>query len=230
MNELVDVALIAPGCFGAASVFSHDAKVCQACPAFEQCAGESFKRLETIAPMIDVTDLMKRHQKAQLALAAKREAERPEPEEAEPALTEDNTPPAPGPERKKPVARKTRKEKVEFIVDAGSQRLMDTITNKKALALAKTIAKTHTIDSMKERLTNGENPFASSGPAFLRVAFAMMFAGGFTRRTLKERLVTEMDWTDGTAASHVSIAVSLLVPLQIAIANGDLYVLKPPVG
>ncbi|CAB4121711.1 hypothetical protein UFOVP26_2 [uncultured Caudovirales phage] len=51
-------------------------------------------------------------------------------------------------------------------------------------------------------------------PHFMRIAFNELEAG-FTKKDLKVIYMEQLDWSDGTAASHVSIATKVIEALKI---------------
>jgi hypothetical protein len=65
------------------------------------------------------------------------------------------------------------------------------------------------------------NPFANSPPAFLRVGFDLLLQGGFRREELRAHLITSQGWSDGTAASHVGIAVGIMLASGAAQEDGE---------
>lgn len=55
------------------------------------------------------------------------------------------------------------------------------------------------------------NPFETAPPAFLRATFDLLLRGGFTRDQLRAHLVASQGWSEGTALSHVGIAIGVLL-------------------
>lgn len=226
----------APGCFAAASVYGSDSVVCQACPAFSACGEASVKRLQEIRELVDVSDLLKRHaaarQKAINTQMEMMQALRP------PART---APVAPSPipvaqpkPVKEPIERKTTVAKVTFEPSPADQAALDAIASKvKVHEQALVLVKGNKFNEMRAMLPKGENPFAVRGPKYLRIACDMLTNGGFTKASLKARLVADLEWTDGTAASHVTIAVMLLYAFGIAAQDQETaggFVLNPALG
>jgi hypothetical protein len=64
------------------------------------------------------------------------------------------------------------------------------------------------------------NPFADAPPAFLRVSFDLLLRGGFSREELRAHLMRTQSWSDGTALSHVGIAVGVLLGTGAAQEEG----------
>lgn len=217
----------APGCFGAASVFSHDSTICQECPAFQECAAAALQRLESIKQIVNVSDLLAKHQKAQIGQRKIRAARRQEAVEQAPKPVQGTTQ---KPVITEPVERTTPVAKVTFEIDHDTQQVIARIPNQKAAQQAIVLCKANKIEIAKESLTNGLNPFDDTGPKYLQVACQMLLADGFTRATLREELKERLEWSDTTAASHVSIAVGLLPAFDIAKVVGDLFVLSPSIS
>lgn len=66
-------------------------------------------------------------------------------------------------------------------------------------------------------LSMGVNPFDTTPPAFMRVAFGLLLKGAFKRAQLQAAFVEELGWSDSSALSHVSVAVSILVGAGAAV-------------
>ena len=208
----------APGCFGAASVFSHDSNTCRACPQFDECAGKALERLQAISETVNVTDLMRKHQRAQQRASIDRHAQQHEEEVKNERIIQ----------RSKPIGqiqRKTTVEKVNFEVDPATQLAIAKIGNKKAGAFALTLCQTVTVDEMRKDFRAGLNPFKS--PNWLHAVGNMLCGDPFTRASLKAHYMTEFNWTEGTAGSHVSIAIALITGIGIAMEHAGSFVLAP---
>lgn len=213
---------MAPGCFGAPSVFGSDSAVCNACSAFGGCSEASELRLQKIRPLVDVSDLIARHKaaRASAALASKRDAA--------PVVT--NSPqPAP---ITQPVERKTTKEKITFEVSETDQAVLLRLGSKNAKAHSQAIilCKNNKVNECRAMLPRGQNPFAESGPNFLRVACDLLISGGFSKAQLKSELMNRLSWTDGTAASHVAISAGLLLAFSLIVEETGIYVVNPALG
>ncbi|TSP13994.1 hypothetical protein [Cupriavidus campinensis] len=206
----------APGCFGAASVFSHDSKVCRACLAFEGCGQASIATLERIQSMMDVRDLLKRHEKAKAKFEAEHAAAPVPPAAEGEGLPERQ-------EREVPVERKTRMTAVNIEVDEESQTVIARIGNKKARDQAIALCKANMIDHMRAALASNENPFAERGPGFLRVFCDLLLCGPFTRSQYRERLKADLSWSDGSANSHCAIAQALMTTFGFAAMSGETF-------
>ena len=213
----------APGCFAAASVFSHDSNICRMCMAFDACAVASLETLEAIQGIVNVKDLLKRHQSAKKlaneaikAADEKREASMP-PGNVEPPLP------------KKPVERKTQVLQVKFEVSSDEEAIIALLPSKPR-DIAIRMCKKGEIEALRNDIAEGRNTFAQSGPAFLRVAVALLLTGGFSKSGLRFALQTELKWSEGTAGSHVSIACALFAAFEIAQEIEGRLVLTPTVS
>jgi len=214
----------APGCFGAASVFSMDSAVCQACVAFKECSDASIATLQQIKATIDVRDLLAKHTSARMKHEARLAPKQtPAPTAVSPLPV---VQPAPVTQ---PVERKTTMAKVIFEVSADQQNAIARISqaNKKAGDQATVLCKMNRINEMRSMLPQGQNPFATTGPGFLRVACDHLINGGFTKASLRKSLMETFGWTEATAASHVSIAVAILGGFKIAAGADGKIVLHP---
>lgn len=211
----------APGCFGAASVFSMDSAVCQGCVAFKECGDAAIETLQAIKTALDVRDLLARH-----TAARQRHAAQPS---APPAPAVDPAPPVAQPKVDQAIVRKTPMQRVVFDISAAQQAVIDRITasNKKAGEQAVSLARNNRINDMHAMLPQRVNPFATSGPGYLRVACDLLLHGGFTKASLKTSLMQAFNWTDGTAASHVTLAMVVLVGFKVADVSSGKIVLHP---
>jgi hypothetical protein len=67
----------------------------------------------------------------------------------------------------------------------------------------------------------GINPFRPKDAKFLRLACDRLLSGGVSKKELKQAYRESFNWTEGTAASHVSVVVALLPVIGLARINGD---------
>ena len=213
-----------PGCFGAATVFSHDSNVCQACQMFDNCGAASLERLNAIKEIVNVKDLLAKHARAQKGQKAIRDAHRQAKVDEAPPPVQESTQ---KPEVTEPVERKTQVAKVTFEIDESTKQVIARIANQKAAQQAIVLCKSNRIEIARQSLTDGLNPFNDDGPKYLAVAADLLLAGGFTRQSLKDAYQERLGWTPATASSHVSIVVGLLPAFDIAAQEGDNFVLSP---
>lgn len=222
--ELDVVEQVAPGCFGAASVYGSDSQICRACHAFERCGEKSIQTLEAIKASIDVRDLLARHSRTRSMASFQIEASRP--------VIPSPLPVAQPKQPKGTVERKTPVERVTFHIAVEDQDAIAVLEQKssKVAKQALVLCKTNKINECRSHLPRGLNPFSTSGPRFFFVACDMLLNGGFTKASLKARLMKEFGWTDNTAGSHVAIAVGVLAGMGIVKLLPDNCILNPELG
>lgn len=228
-ENMLDQAAKAPGCFASPSVFAMDSKVCGCCIATNECRTASSETLERIRGVINVSDLLKRHEKARLV--ATNTSETPyKPEEPETLPTTDNQTLAPvivtpAPIIPKVVKRKTPTEIVVFYV-TGDQETTIQALPKKTGELARQQIKQNLISKIKPALKMGLNSYAETGPKFLRLACDMLLEGGFTRAGLNKRMVKDFGWGTNTSGPHVAQIVGMFVAFDIVQEIGGQFVAK----
>jgi hypothetical protein len=206
--------ILAPGCFGAASVFAVDGKVCQDCPAYAACKDASWATLQAIRDRVNVNDLLKRHEKARAAAC-------PPESVATPAVPASQPKPV-----AKPIERTTRVVKVSFDLSGDQSTLIMKIANTKAQAMAVSLCKANLITGLRDKLHEGNNPFAEIGEwKHMRIACELLLTGGFTRAELLARLMADLGWTEGTARSQMAQAMAILQTFGIVRLDGDRFVL-----
>jgi hypothetical protein len=128
------------------------------------------------------------------------------------------------------IERTTPVAKVAYAVGVEDQRVLDALGAKsiKAKEAAATLCKNGRIDDMRAMLPRGMNPFGKTGPQYLRIACDMLLHGGFTKAAYKARMVQDLDWTDGTAGSHVAVGCALLYSFGIMVVDPqERFVLNP---
>lgn len=198
-----------PGCFAAATVYALDSEVCQKCLSYQECGPKAMRTLDRIKGIVKVDDLIAKHRKARVASQAKIAArDKAEVDAAPPGPLDVSAP-------KKPVARATPVEKVEFDVSEKHSRIIATLPVK-AQSFALTLCKTGLIHRIRKDLGDGRNPLKASGPRWLSVVLDSLLSGGFTRSSLRQDLMDEMKWAEASAASHVSLGVKLVLGFEIA--------------
>lgn len=77
-------------------------------------------------------------------------------------------------------------------------------------------------------LNAGVNPFVDARPKYMRTVCGALLEGGFTKKSLKERLLqAHPDWEPRTADSQVTTAVSCLAMMGVITEGfGKRYILK----
>jgi hypothetical protein len=212
--------LQAPGCFASPSIYAVDSQYCQQCVAYRECGEVMQKTLAELQPIINVQDLIDMHEKARKKMGINPAPELPQQVETAFAVS------SPLPQS---IERKTVVTKVDFEVDQKTMDLIANIGNVKAKAQALVLAKSNMIERSIAALAKGENPFADCPPKFLNVACDLLLNGGFTKAQLKKALMERLGQSDGTAGSHVSITVAMLLPMNIIVANGKAFILNPAI-
>lgn len=214
--------LNAPGCFAAASVFSHDSEVCAKCCAFDACASASLETLEQIRNIVNVADLLKRHEKA-------KRAARQKIKEADEALAAAMPPgniqqPLVG-----AVDRKTEVATVKFDVSPDHERVIATLQSK-LQKITVSLCKKGYIDGAIESVKKGRVTLSESAPPWFRLALTSLLSGGFSRSQLKQQMASELGWQDSTTGPHASMAVILFKAFGIAQEIEERIVLTPATG
>lgn len=208
------IAAKAPACFGAISCFSRDSEYCKRCEAFEACEQKSYQTLMAIKEVVNVNDLLKQHQKAQMAQEAKRRELREEMN----APRSINTGGGLKPKKPTLVERATKVEKVTFEPTKDQEELIVRLPVK-AQSFALTLIKNGLVAEIKKGLANKQNALDGKKPAWLSLAIEALLQGGFTRSQLKGILMDKLEWKDNTSQSHVSLAVVLLIAFGIAVEH-----------
>lgn len=212
--------LNAPACFGAATVFSHDSDICRQCVAFNACADAAIDTLNAIRQIINIDDLLSRHNKAKKA--AHQAIQRAD-QEREAAMPPGNITP---PLSDKPVERRTPTVPVTIEVSSDNESILARLPVKPR-EIAIRLCKKGDLDQLRDDIAHGRNTFAQSGPGFLRVAIDMLLSGGFAKSELRKRLQEQLGWSEGTAMSHVGIACALLLAFKFAQESSGRFVLVP---
>lgn len=201
----------APACFGAASVFAHDSETCRACVAFEACSQESLNTLEKIKGIIDVRDLMRRHELARSQSKIVRAKKDTSP--ADTALTT--------------VTRKTPTDKTVMAQISTDHENVILGLKTKGKVEALRLCRSGAIDRAKVELHQGINTFATGAPRYIASAAQLLIYGGFTKRSLCECYVKELGWAETSAAPHVSIVIGVFVGFGIAQEKDKVFTLAP---
>ena len=203
-------ALKAPACFGSISCFSYDSEHCKHCPAYQACAVETQKTLESIKATINVDDLMRKHKKAKEKMQGKRDVERAKIET--PASK-----PEPYGQPKLPdiVVRATKTEKVTFEITEQDNEIILKLPVK-AQTFACTLIKSGMVNDVKQGLKDGRNAIDGKKPMWFSKSVGLLAQGGFTRAELREHLMSELSWGENSAGPHVSLAIAILTGFNLA--------------
>ncbi|UUZ75405.1 hypothetical protein LP414_27195 [Polaromonas sp. P1(28)-13] len=216
--QSASTAAQAPGCFGSPSVYSVDSSVCAACASYNTCRVASHATLEKIRGTINVSDVLARHAKARLAAITDSAIKYPV----------DNAPPLaaqPKPIRDK-VVRNTPVARVVFDVSANHEQIISTLAVKTG-ELARQQLKQNRLSAIAPALKQGLNPYAESGPKFLRIACDLLLKGGFTRTSLNRAMVSEFAWQETTAGPHVAQVCGLFNAFDITQETNGTFTPKP---
>ncbi|MCL2874687.1 MAG: hypothetical protein FWF12_00030 [Betaproteobacteria bacterium] len=198
----------APGCFAAASVFSRDSDVCNICCAMSECAQASLETLQAIRGIINVSDLLARHEQAK-KIARKAMQERDA--EAAAALPPGNIQPP----LMRAVERQTKVAVMKIEASADDERIIATLPVK-LQKIAITLCSKGVLQGMKKGLIEGRNVLAESKPSWLSVALTHLVAGGFARRELREAMNKALGWETSSSAPHVSMAIAIFTAFGLA--------------
>ena len=125
-------------------------------------------------------------------------------------------------------ARTTKAERVKFSLSQDDKDLINSMPKKQAIKL-KRLLETNMDKRAHVELAKGRNPFPRKGAGFLFVATELLLRGGFTRSTLRAGYMQILAWGEGTAFSHVSAAIALLVAMKVAEERGGYFALHPSI-
>lgn len=202
-----------PACFAAASCFAYDSEVCKSCTLYVECGKASMQTLERLQEVINVKDIIKRHEKARLSCIKKlADEDALARAERKPGNIERDVP--------KGIERETPIENVQFDLTAEQSKLIEKLPVK-AQSFAVTLCKSGMIDQIKNDLAQNKNALQDKGPRWIALAIDMLLKGGFKRSELKQALITGMTWGDSTAGSHTSLVVKIFLIFNIAVENNQ---------
>lgn len=194
----------APACFGAATVFAADSETCKKCVAFQECADQSVKTLEEIRHLINVEDLLARHNKAR---SVSQETIKKRDQEAAKKAPPGNpmTPKLP----QQPVLRQTEVVRVKFERSERDQTIIGKMPVK-ARPYAINIIESGIAKKCVEAVAARDIAALPAQPEWFVIALTRLIQGGFTRAELRQELVETRGHQDNTAASYVSLCLALL--------------------
>ena len=223
-DNKIDIASLAPACFGSVSCFAKDSKCCMACVAFESCEKKSFETLAQIRNIVNVEDLVRQHMKARVETKEKRERNRQEMN-----IGRQEVQYGVKPELPQIVERATKVEKVVFEVGEDQEMLIAKMPVK-AQPFALNLLKSGMIHDIKEGLAKHKNAIACKKPVWFVKTVQLLVDGGFTKAELKVHLMRELGWTDGSAAGHVSLGIVILTSFGLAAQDSfERYVVHPKI-
>jgi len=183
----------APACFGAPSIYSFTSQVCGACKHNTACAEEARVVLERIRDRVNVSDLLKLHDKAGT------------PHQARPNATQAAVAKV---ERTAPV------EPVTVDISPDEKAICERL-NIKPAALAQNLCRKGMIARMRADFSARRNPFSDDRQKWLRVASDCLLKG-YSRQSLKQSFEAELGWSGQTASSHVSIVTPVFIAFGFA--------------
>lgn len=198
----------APGCFGSPSTFKRTSEICRVCPAIETCGEKAAEKLKSLSKVGNISDFIIRHDSAAAQLGGKlvHESDDVEVEVKKPL------------KRTQPVAMAKRAyTDVELAIVSSLP--------KKVVAMGKQFINTGLSATAHKALLGGSNPFPYDGKRFLHLASKLLLSDGFTRQELKA-LYMEHGMSDGTAASHVSMAIALFKAFKIAVETENKIIIN----
>lgn len=195
-----------PGCFGHATTYNSDQKICQLCNYASDCRESAQRALEHLRKIMTDSRMTDKFPiaTAQLTSREKIEVTAPDDEATEAPRTEDllvEAPPEPTP----------------------APAPLVSVMSKKATKLHASLVK-QGVDLKAEILNASKAPLQSiKGLAYLKIGIAMMRArGSYETKAFAERLIVDLGWTSGTAQSHATIVTSLLCGIGVARKSASL--------
>jgi len=193
------------GCYGALSVFQHGSPTCGRCANFVACGEAVRETLTLVGAQVDASDFALEYRNGAI-----KAGEMPEP------------PPA---EQQSPlVERKTPARKVKYVLSEEQQVICEGLP-KKAARVLDTLIRNGKLEAMQEAPKKGMNPFRDAAPNWLEVAYDALLAGGFSKKELKELLMTKLQWGETTAFPHVTKTVAILTSIGVIEERGGRFVL-----
>lgn len=212
MSAITSAAMpsaLAPGCYGAPSVFAQDSNVCKVCPAFQSCSESCIENLKILRQTIDVSDILRRH------LIAKKGAVSGVTEYSDKKL---ELLPSVRP-IKATVERKTKLEKIACDVPEDLESRLSGL-NAKPRKEALTLIKSGMVELIKSDLAQGRSPYAStSEPNTRSVLCDELLNGKVTKASIKKaymkRLGKNAPWKESSATSNAAIFVDAFEGLGI---------------
>lgn len=194
------------GCYGAPSVFQHGSPTCNRCANFSACATEVRETLAHLAGQVDVSDLVIEHRNAMI--------------EAGDALPM----PAPAEVQAPLIERKDPARKVKYALSADQKAVVERLP-KKAAKILDTLIRNGKLEAMLNQPQKGINPFRGGTPNWMEVTFDALIAGGFSKKELKELLMSRLQWGETTAFPHVTKAVAITTAVGVVREEAGRFVL-----
>lgn len=211
----------ARGCFGAATVYAADSEACKQCETYQACGLESIKTLKRISSVVNVEDLIARHQKAKAAatktLLSK---DKKAIEEAPPGPVDTPTP-------TKPVARAVPVENVTFEVSEKHAQIIANLPVK-ARSFTTSLCRRGLLMGIRTNVAQRDANFHKAIPLWLSIPLVQLVKNGeITAESIRAEYEEKLQWTKGTMASHISLVFSFLEGFEIATKEAKRYVISP---
>jgi hypothetical protein len=177
--------------------------------------------LRKIRHIVNVTDLLKQHEKAKLATrAALREADAKAAAELPPSNDQPPLPVA--------VSRKTEVVDVRFEMTPEDEAVV-AVLPVKAQSYALKLLASGELSQIRQGLAAGINALKNK-PGYLQVTVDCLISGGFTRAELREAMRERLGWADTSAGPHVSLAIALFKAFGLVQENDGRLVVVPVVA
>lgn len=176
------------------------------CTNNDACASAVLGNLPIIGAQVDASDFAVAHRNDMV------EAGIPDP------ITVPGEPQTPVIERKAPS------RKVKYVLTEGQRQLCDALP-KKAAKVLDTLIRNGKLEAMLALPKRGMNPFRGGTPNWMEVAFDALLAGGFSKKELKELLMSRLEWGETTAFPHVTKVVAILTAINVIREEAGRYVL-----
>jgi hypothetical protein len=185
-----------PGCFGSPTIYASGSSVCVSCEGHDLCRAESTKVIAALREEIPVEALIKRHDAIK----------KPKVPVFKTTGTKIETP--------KVVGKET------VTVSPAHQQLIEQIANNKARAPIVAMSVGGLLDDFIVGVRNRK--LTAERPLWLVSAARSMFGGPTTRETITDAIKTALpSWSDGTVQPHVSMAISILIGLNLVEPTDD---------
>lgn len=194
------------GCYGAPSVFQHRSPTCSRCVSFARCGDLVRDNLALVEGQVDASDIVLEYRNG--AVKAGETQNLPAPAEHQSPLIE----------------RKTPARKVKYVLSETQQTICGALP-KKAAKVLDTLIRNGKLEAMLTAPKKGMNPFRGGTPNWLEVAFDALLSGGFSKKELKELLMTKLQWGETTAFPHVTKTVAILTAIGVIEEQGGRFVL-----
>lgn len=202
-----------PTCFGSpTSINLAQDSLCRKCPHLAKCGRSSLDlllALARVAPVQDLADTLHTQLQGLGLVPAGEVGVSPSPDAQE-------APTLPGESPQRSFGRIRRKELTQQELD-----LLERLPVKVAKRM-RPLMRAGLFNRLAPDMKAGRNPFPTTENEFLnRFASWLLQGGQVIKKDARDRFIKVYGWTDMTAASHVSVAVTLFVTLGIAKDSGD---------